>query len=85
MHLLAIVTVFRRTAGGRGGVGVSLAGSAASSGALTSFFWFCLGFLGIWDQQSPTFSFPWGVFWEQAFPSEQPVPQHKCEIVSALC
>ena len=46
MHLLAIVMVFGRAAGGGGGVGVSLAGSATSSCALSSFFCFCLGFLG---------------------------------------
>ena len=46
MRLLAMIIVFGRAADGGGRVGVSLAGSAASSGALTSFFCFCLGFLG---------------------------------------
>jgi len=46
MRLLAMVMVFGRAAGGGGGGGMSLAGSAASSCALTSFFCFCLGFFG---------------------------------------
>jgi len=46
MRPLAMVMVFGRAPDSGGRVGVSLAGSAASSGALTSFFCFCLAFLG---------------------------------------
>jgi len=31
------------------------------------------------------FADAWGVFWEQAFPAEWLLPQHKCEIVFELC
>jgi len=60
MRLLAMVMVFGRAADGGGRVGVSLAGSAASPSALTSFFCFCLAFLEVVGPTVTDFFFPLG-------------------------
>jgi len=60
MRLLAMVSVFGLAAGGGEGEGVLLADSAAPSGALTSFFCFCLGFLGGVGPTVDDLFFPFG-------------------------